>query len=311
MNQLISMRLLDLTEVLRLTDDEFDQWLVEKGLLHGRQECDTCHEDMTLKSIRGSKAWICHRRACRNGSSKPTKGYKVGTFFEGSRLSTKDIFLLSYLWAHDLGTQAHQMFEVEIASEATVQWKQYFRDVCASYFFQHPQQVGGPGTIVEIDETCVSKRKYNRGRLVRPNQWMFGGIQRGTNEAFLVLVDQRDAATLLPIIQQYVLPGSTVMSDLWRAYGGIQALPEGYAHQTVNHSQNFVDPITGAHTQKIENTWMCFKRKVKKSMGLNTASKERYNDYLQEFMWRQRFGERTHVFFNFWSQVAALYPCLN
>jgi len=55
------------------------------------------------------------------------------------------------------------------------------RDICADYFLRNSEKIGGPGTIVEIDETCVSKRKYERGRLIRPNQWMFGGIKRGSS----------------------------------------------------------------------------------------------------------------------------------
>lgn len=115
--------------------------------------------------------------------------------------------------------------------------------------------------MVEIDETCLSKCKYERGRIIRSNQWMFGGIERETKKSFLVLVEKRDADSLLPIIQQYVLPGTTIFSDLWRAYGGIAGLPEGYQHLTVNHSENFVDPQTGAHTQNVENMWMRFKKK--------------------------------------------------
>jgi len=84
----------------------------------------------------------------------------------------------------------------------------------------------GPGTIVEIDETCVGKRKYDRGRLIRTNQWMFGGIERGTKNSFLVLVEARNANTLLPIIQDWINPGTTIYSDLWGAYGGISNLPQ-------------------------------------------------------------------------------------
>jgi len=69
------------------------------------------------------------------------------------------------------------------------------------------------------------------------------------------------------------------MSDLWGAYGGISNLPEGYQHLTVNHSLNFVDPQTGAHTQSVENMWSRFKKKVKKAHGLNTASLERYLNF--------------------------------
>ena len=56
---------------------------------------------------------------------------------------------------------------------------------------------------MEIDESKFGKRKYNRGRW-QEGHWVFGGIERHTKKAFLVEVPQRDAATLIPIIQHYL-----------------------------------------------------------------------------------------------------------
>ena len=39
------------------------------------------------------------------------------------------------------------------------------------------------------------------------------------------LVAQWDAATLLPIIQQHIRPGTIVWSDMWAAYNNIQHIP--------------------------------------------------------------------------------------
>eukprot|EP00731_Ephydatia_muelleri_P011616 Em0006g510a len=125
------------------------------------------------------------------------------------------------------------------------------RDICIQFFIDHPAVVGGPGKEVEIDESKFGKRKYNRGRAVE-GHWVFGGMERGSGESFLVEVARRDAATLLPIIAQHVRPGTTVYSDEWAAYHQLSTAT-GNVHLTVNHSLHFVDPVTGAHTQGVEN----------------------------------------------------------
>ena len=111
------------------------------------------------------------------------------------------------------------------------------KDVFAEHFLGIVNEIGGPGTIIEIDETSISKRKYNIGHLPGYHrQWMFGGIERGTKRCFLKLVDQCNATTLLPIIQENILPGTTITSDLWAAYGGVVMLPQNYQHLIVNHT---------------------------------------------------------------------------
>ena len=69
------------------------------------------------------------------------------------------------------------------------------------YFLQHILVIGGPGLVVETDKSAFVWRKHNKRRVVR-TQWVFGGIDKETKEGFLVEVDQRDADTLLPILQQ-------------------------------------------------------------------------------------------------------------
>ena len=126
---------------------------------------------------------------------------------------------------------------------------------------------------VEIDEFKFGKTKFNRGRYIE-GQWVFGGIYR-----------QRDKDTLVPIIRAHILLGTCVMSDMLKAYDCLK--DEGFTHFTVNHSQNFVDPDAGAHTQRIENTWCG----VKRSMSRTGTSKDFFESYLQEWLWRQQYGD--------------------
>lgn len=62
----------------------------------------------------------------------------------------------------------------------------------------------------------------------------------------MVEVLSRDAATLLPIIDHWVAPGSIIWTDRWAAYGQLRNRPGmAYVHGTVNHTLHFVDP--GVH----------------------------------------------------------------
>ena len=74
---------------------------------------------------------------------------------------------------------------------------------------------------MEIDESKFGKRKYNRGRMVK-GQWVFGGVERGSKNFFLVAVDDRSQETLLPIIQEWILPGTTIISDCWKSYSRLK-----------------------------------------------------------------------------------------
>ena len=68
------------------------------------------------------------------------------------------------------------------------------------------------------------------------------------------MVQNRDAATLLPIIQAHSENGTIVHSDQWAAYRHVASIPQVARHETLNHSVHFVSP-TGVHTQHVESYW--------------------------------------------------------
>ena len=78
------------------------------------------------------------------------------------------------------------------------------------------------------------------------------------------------------------MPGTTVISDCWKAYNTLG--DEGYVHLTVNHSVNFVDPDTGAHTNTIESTW----RHVKNSLPSYHRKKQFFVGYLAKYVFVKR-----------------------
>ena len=63
-----------------------------------------------------------------------------------------------------------------------------------------------------------------------------------------------------------------------------------YTHQWVNHSLHFVDPITGAHTNRIEGVWeVKIKHRVKSERGMK---KTVMPSFLDECLWRSWYFDQ-------------------
>ncbi|PFX27065.1 hypothetical protein AWC38_SpisGene8280 [Stylophora pistillata] len=104
---------------------------------------------------------------------------------------------------------------------------------------------------------------------------------------FFQVIERRNAATLLLIIQKCLLPGTEVHTDDWAAYNRLIGLPNINAHEVVVHAHNFVDPRTGVHTQEVESAWSQLKLGRNRRKGLR---REDLQSYLDERMWRQWRG---------------------
>jgi len=50
------------------------------------------------------------------------------------------------------------------------------------------------------------------------------------------------------------------VTDCWGGYNGLDE--DGLNHLTVNHTYNFVDPETFAHTQTIESSCRALKKRI-------------------------------------------------
>ena len=106
------------------------------------------------------------------------------------------------------------------------------------------------------------------------------------------MVARRDAATLLPLIEDHVNQGTIIWSDSWAAYGGISQLPSVQGHSTVNHSIEFAT-TAGVHTNHIESYWNRAKIKLKRMRGCHRSQ---LPSYLDELCGGRGTGRRTMTF---------------
>lgn len=154
---------------------------------------------------------------------------------------------------------------------------------------QEESMIGSPGCIVEIDEAKIGK--YNRGRIVK-GQWVFGAFERESKHTFIVPVNNRSELTLLNIIRR-IAPG-TIYSDCWCAYSNLKN--DRFNHFTVNHSENFVDPITRVHTKNIKRLWRDMRDGIPRY-----GTREEHYYYIAEFMFKRiyNYSENRSIFYNY------------
>ena len=261
-------------------------WLQQRGLIASQKTCRKCDSDMRFggkSGVTDGFVWRCKRKGC-----KTTVSPRDGSFFEKSKLPMSKLLHCIYLWALETSIVSATA-QLAVSAPTLVDFYNFLREVCSTALIRNPVQLGGPGRIVQIDESLFAhKPKYHRGRAPQSEIWVFGMADCTSNPAlgFMQIVDRRNAETLLPIIQRHILPGSIVYSDQWAAYNRVGNIA-GLEHHTVNHTLHFVDPVTGVHTQNIESYWNRCKTKIKSMKGVR---RHMLPGYLDEFMWRERAG---------------------
>ena len=153
-------------------------------------------------------------------------------------------------------------------------------------YYKKERTIGGDGVIVEIDEFKFGKRKYYKGHRVE-RVWIFGMVEKTTNEKLNWLqLMYKTADTLTEKLIKNVDRNSTLYGDSWKGYKNI--MNNFINHLTVNHSQNYKDPITGCHTNTIEGNWAGIKMHIPPSGNF----KDRIHMYLVRYMLLR--NETTH-----------------
>lgn len=257
------------------------QYLIDVGILAQKKRCTVCASYMMIRPCPETKypegsCWQCCNTfvALRNGSILQSRKLSYKQFVDVLSEFSRNSSVTAAAVSTGLSKKCVRSLFKEIRERIAEDIK-----TC--------DKIGGPGTIVEIDEAKFGKRKYNRGRLV-DGSWVIGGVQRNSNKCFLAVCPQnrRNAVVLLPIIKQYVAPGTLIITDKWKAY--VNLGNHGYIHEDVNHSTNFVDPQSGAHTNSIEGTWTHVKNHVLRRGGRRTVKS--LDADLTLFMWLRQKG---------------------
>lgn len=114
--------------------------------------------------------------------------------------------------------------------------------------------------IVQIDETFVGgknknrhydkKVKYSQGRSYKDKKPVIAMIDTVTGRAIAKVIDNVKGKTLRPLLLSYVERGSTLLTDEYRGYNGLEKY---YTREKCNHKKKQFLSESGGTTNKVEN----------------------------------------------------------
>ena len=151
------------------------------------------------------------------------------------------------------------------------------RELIARHTEQAAEEVFGGE--IEVDESYFGGvRKGKRGRGAAGKVPVFGLLKRG-GRVYAKIIPDASSATLMPIIENKVIPDSIVYSDCWRGYNVLDV--SEFKHYRINHSKLFADKKN--HINGIENFWNQAKRHMRK---FNGVPRQHFALFLKECEWR-------------------------
>ena len=209
--------------LMRMFDKErLMEWMMDEGLLVKNQLCGKCRGEMNLVKCEDRSdgyKWEC-RKQINSKRHRVEMSIRNGSWFAESNMTLEEMLKFTYWWCQDL-EQSQIKHEIGLSSSTAVDWDSFCREICEITLLENGEKLGGSGKIVQIDESKFRKRKYHRGHHVE-GQWVLGGIESDSRKCFMVAVEKRDEATLLPIIKKWIDPGTTITSDCWKAYFNLE-----------------------------------------------------------------------------------------
>ena len=222
----------------------------------------------------------------------------VGTIFENNKLPLIKWFLAMYfISSHKKGISSYQL-ATNIEVTQTTAWYMLQK---VRLLYPQGDAEAFDGT-VECDEVYIGgKEKWKhksmrtpktQGRSTKTKTPVFGMMERSTFEnekgelenityVHAFVVENTNRATLQPIIQQFVVNGSRVITDELSAYNGLAEL--GYTHAVVAHGAE--EYANGdVFTNSIEGFWSHFRRMI---VGCyHDVSDEHLHQYIDEAVYR-------------------------
>ncbi len=270
------------------TDDACLEQIKEQRFPGGVAVCQKCEGPRKHYRVAGRTAYAC--ATCGNHIYP-----LAGTIFEKSTTSLRVWFQAMYL----MGSTRCGISAKQIQRETGVTYKtawRMFRQI-RSLLSEPDMQL--EGSTVEVDEMYYGgKRKGGQGRPMRGDKnaktTVLGVVER-KGRVIARTASDVTGKTLHGFVKEYVLPKSTVFTDEFASYQGLERIDGmDYQHRRINHSAN-VYVMGDVHTNTIEGFWSLVKRGI--GGVYHSVSQKYLQTYLDEYSFRYNRRESGNLIF--------------
>ena len=188
--------------------------------------CPKCKRPLKYSRVKGRRAYQCNW--CAN-QLYPT----AGTPFDRTRTSLRDWFFVMFLFTTTRNGVAAKRVEREIGVTYKTAWRMCHevRKYMAALDSDDP--LGGPGSVVEVDETAIGgTAKGSRGRYAGNKPMVLGMLEKD-GELVTRVVPNVKMHNLVPVVHEHILPGTHIHTDALPSYQHLGK--QGYLHSIFRH----------------------------------------------------------------------------
>jgi transposase len=273
------------------TDDACLESIKEQRYPGGLADCHKCEKPRKHYRVKGRTAYACE--TCGNHIYP-----LAGTIFEKSSTALRIWFHAMYLMGSTRCGISAKQIQRETGVTYKTAWRMFHQ---IRKLMREEIQLGGEGTPgVELDEMYHGGRRKNEsGRLLRGDlakKTVVTGIVERKGRILARLSPDQTMSAISGMVQEYVLPKSTVFTDENASYGAISKLENrDYQHRRVNHSQK-VYVAGDVHTNTIEGFWSLVKRGI--GGVYHSVSAKHLQSYLDEYSFRYNRRDSGNLIFS-------------
>jgi hypothetical protein len=239
------------------TEEKCREYL-ETQRWNGTPACPFCGSINVCRFSNG-KIFKCREKQCRSKFS-----VTVGTIYENTKIPLTKWFLATYILSvHSKGISSLQLANwLGVTQKSAWHLNHRIREMLKD---NDPELLED---IVEVDETWIGGAFFNihaskkEGKKGLENKTMvFGAVQRG-GKVRTKVIPETTIENVEKAIEEFVVPGSTMVSDEHRAYNQVG---KKYDHRRVNHRDKVYvvkEQDLLVHTNNMEGYWNILKKQI-------------------------------------------------